>query len=67
MTTSIYFRQNTSLKFDTRKFKPASSSIVFQESDSGQYYALEWKFTRADLDEMMKKMEPAAIPLCPVA
>jgi hypothetical protein len=27
----------------------------------------EWKFTRADLDDMMNKMKPAAIPLCPAA
>jgi hypothetical protein len=27
----------------------------------------EWKFTRADLDEMMNKMNPAAIPVCPAA
>jgi hypothetical protein len=27
----------------------------------------EWKFTRADLDEMMNKMKPAAIPVCPAA
>jgi hypothetical protein len=27
----------------------------------------EWKFTRADLDEMMKKIKPDAIPLRPAA
>jgi hypothetical protein len=27
----------------------------------------EWKFTRTHLDEMMNKMKPAAIPVCPAA
>jgi len=27
----------------------------------------EWKFTRRDLDEIMNKIKPAAIPLCPAA
>jgi len=27
----------------------------------------EWKFTRADLDQIMKKIKPAATPLCAAA
>jgi hypothetical protein len=39
----------------------------FQEYYETIAMPFEWKFKRADLDEMMNKMKPAAISLCPAA
>jgi hypothetical protein len=39
----------------------------FQEYYETIAKPFEWKFTRADLDDMMNKMKPDAISLCPAA
>jgi hypothetical protein len=39
----------------------------FQEYYETIAMPFEWKFTRADLDEMINKMKPAAIPLSAAA